>query len=101
MSITTYAEWMREEFRMREINGHRIYYNEDIEEMLVRLDNVDNARKEEVIEYVKATETGMDRTPLLAVVNDPSRCCAEYFDRFDSAVADKFIWIMEKFNLAY
>lgn len=86
---------------MREINGHRIYYNEDIEEMLVRLAHVDNARKEKVIEYVKATETGMDRKPLLSVVSDPSRCCAEYFDRFDSDVAEKFIKIMEKFNLAF
>ena len=86
---------------MTEINGHRFYDNDDIENMLNNLDEADKELQEKVINYVKETETGMDKKPLLDVVSNPSDYYAEDFDRFDSAVAEKFIKIMEKFNLIY
>ena len=86
---------------MIEINGHRLYDDDDIDNMLDRIHEADKELKEKVVEYVKETETGIDRRPLLDVVSNPSECCAEYFDRFDSDVVEKFIRIMEKFQLAY
>lgn len=86
---------------MIEINGHRLYDYDDIDNMIIKLEEADKELKEKVVNYVKETETGMDRRPLLNVVTNPSNCCAEYFERFDSDVAEKFIWIMEKFQLAY
>ena len=86
---------------MIEINGHRLYDCDDIDNMLIRLDEAGKELKQKVIDYVKETETGIDRRPLLNVVTNPSDCYAEYFDRFDSDVGEKFIRIMEKFNLVY
>ena len=83
------------------INGHKLYEYQDIYNMLDRLCEVDKSVREKILKYVKETETGMDRRPLLNVVTNPSDCYAEYFDRFDSDVGEKFIRIMEKFNLAY
>lgn len=100
MNITTYAEWMREEIRMREINGHKLYEYEDIYNMLDRLYEVDKSVREKILNYVKETETGIDRRPMINIVSDPLEYHIDYLESLDSDVTEKFIILMEKFNLA-
>ena len=86
---------------MREINGHRIYEYEDIYNMLDRLYEVDESVREKILNYVKETETGIDRRPMINIVSDPLEYHIDYLESLDSDVTEKFIILMEKFNLAY
>lgn len=86
---------------MIEINGHRLYDNDDIYSMLDRLYEADKELKGKIIQYVKETEKGMDRTPLLNILNDSLEYNIDYLESLDSAVTEKFIDLMEKFQLAY
>lgn len=82
------------------INGHKLYEYQDIYNMLDRLYEVDKATREKILNYVKETEIGIDRVPMLNIVRDPLEYHIDYLNRLDSAVTDKFIILMEKFNLA-
>ena len=82
------------------INGHKLYEYQDIYNMLDRLYEVDKATREKILNYVKETEIGIDRVPMLNIVRDPLEYHIDYLNRLDSAVTDKFIILMEKFGLA-
>ena len=81
------------------INGHKLYEYQDIYNMLDRLYEVDKATREKILNYVKETEIGIDRVPMLNIVRDPLEYHIDYLNRLDSAVTDKFIILMEKFGL--
>ena len=82
------------------INGHKLYEYQDIYNMLDRLCEVDKSVREKILKYVKETETGIDRRPMLKIVSDPLEYNIDYLESLDSDVTEKFIVLMEKFNLA-
>ena len=85
---------------MTEIRGQRIYDETDIYNMLEKLNQQDKVTRKQIAEYVKQTEEGIDKIPLLNIISNLMEYNLDYLARLDSAVTDKFIDLMENFQLA-
>ena len=86
---------------MEVINGYRYYNNEDVYNMLERLEKAEPELRVLILNYVEETEIGIDRAVMLNIVSEPLEYNVDYLDSLDSAVTEKFIYLMEQFNLAY
>ncbi len=86
---------------MEVINGYRYYNNEDVYNMLERLEKAEPELRVSILNYVEETEIGIDRAVMLNIVSEPLEYNVDYLDSLDSAVTEKFIYLMEQFNLAY
>ena len=84
---------------MKIMNGHRYYENKDMEKMFKTLESIEETTREQIEEYIMSGGKDMDRNNLLNIFRNPTFYDMDYLDSLDSAVADKFIRIMEKFNL--
>ena len=85
---------------MTEIREQRIYDETDIYNMLGKLNQQDKVTRKQIAEYVKQTEKGIDKIPLLNIISNSMEYNLDYLARLDSAVTDKFIDLMENFQLA-
>lgn len=83
------------------INGYMLYDDNDIYNMLNNLYNAEKELKDEIYNYVVHTEWGMDRVPLLNIVEDSMEYNVDYLCALDSEVTEKFIRLMEMFGLVY
>lgn len=82
------------------INGHVLYDSEDIYNMLDTLVEIDSEKRNEIIEYIKYGDYGIDTRALINIVSDPLEYNVDYMDALDSDVSERFIEIMEHFGIA-
>ena len=82
--------------------NHRLYNEQDIEEMLFRLSKMNIWEKSDMLGYVEHIDNTLgDRTALINIISDPLEYNIDYMYHFDSDVIEQFIRIMEMFGVAY
>ena len=85
---------------MREINGHRFYEEQDILDMLFRLNYVTNNHRDYIKRMIINGNYGIDTEALINIVDDPMEYNIDYLNSLDSAVTELFIRLMERFGYA-
>lgn len=83
---------------MREINGHRFYEEQDILDMLYRLNYVTRTHRDYIKREILNGNYGMDTIALINIVDDPMEYNIDYLYRLDSVVTEQFIRLMERFG---
>ena len=85
---------------MKIINGHRLYEEQDIEDMLDRLSYASPGQRELIKRAIIHGNYGMDTRALLNVVDDPLEFNIDYLYSLDSDVTEELIGHMERFGYA-
>lgn len=85
---------------MREINGHRFYEEQDILDMLYRLNYVTRTHRDYIKREILNGNYGIDTEALINIVDDPMEYNIDYLNSLDSAVTEEFIEIMEQIGNA-
>lgn len=83
---------------MREINGHRFYEEQDILDMLYRLNYVTRTHRDYIKREILNGNYGMDTIALINIVDDPMEYNIDYLYSLDSVVTEQFIRLMERFG---
>lgn len=83
---------------MREINGHRFYEEQDILDMLYRLNYVTSNHRDYIKREILNGNYGMDTIALINIVDDPMEYNIDYLYSLDSEVTEQFIRLMERFG---
>lgn len=83
---------------MREINGHRFYEEQDILDMLYRLNYVTRTHRDYIKREILNGNYGMDTIALINIVDDPMEYNIDYLYSLDSEVTEQFIRLMERFG---
>lgn len=83
---------------MREINGHRFYEEQDILDMLYRLNYVTRSHRDYIKREILNGNYGMDTIALINIVDDPMEYNIDYLYSLDSEVTEQFIRLMERFG---
>lgn len=85
---------------MREINGHRFYEEQDILDMLYRLNYVTRTHRDYIKREILNGNYGIDTEALINIVDDPMEYNIDYLYSLDSVVTEQFIRLMERFGYA-
>ena len=83
---------------MREINGHRFYEEQDILDMLYRLNYVTRTHRDYIKREILNGNYGIDTEALINIVDDPMEYNIDYLYSLDSEVTEQFIRLMERFG---
>ena len=83
---------------MGEINGHRFYEEQDILDMLYRLNYVTRTHRDYIKREILNGNYGMDTIALINIVDDPMEYNIDYLYSLDSVVTEQFIRLMERFG---
>jgi len=83
---------------MREINGHRFYEEQDILDMLYRLNYATKSHRDYIKREIMNGNYGIDTIPLINIVSDPIEYNIDYLYSLDSEVTEAFISVMERFG---
>ena len=85
---------------MYNINGHKLYDEQDIIAMLYRLSFITESYRDYIKRSIVHGGYGIDTSALLNIITDPVEYNIDYLYSLDSAVTEEFINIMEKYGLA-
>lgn len=78
----------------------RMYSQQEIEDMLFRLNYVTNNHRDYIKRMIINGNYGIDTEALINIVDDPMEYNIDYLNSLDSAVTEEFIEIMEQIGNA-
>lgn len=86
---------------MQIINGHRLYEEGDIVQMLYRVASLNDWQRTQICNYIVGLGYGeFDTVVLLNMFADPMEYNIDYMYSLDSDIGEIFIRVMEAFGLA-